>query len=75
MIKKLLLAGIMTAMVLSGCSSSDDKKEENTNTTQNEENTSSDPDAEYEALKENPEKIALIGIIPISGNAANLFQG
>lgn len=52
MIKKLLLAGIMTAMVLSGCSSSDDKKEENTNTTQNEENTSSDPDAEYEALKE-----------------------
>lgn len=52
MIKKLLLAGIMTAMVLSGCSSSDDKKEENTNTTQNEENTSSDPEAEYEALKE-----------------------
>ena len=52
MIKKLLLAVIMTAMVLSGCSSSDDKKEENTNTTQNEENTSSDPDAEYEALKE-----------------------
>lgn len=39
-------------MVLSGCSSSDDKKEENTNTTQNEENTSSDPEAEYEALKE-----------------------
>ena len=27
----------------------------------------------YEALKENPEKIALIGIVSISNNAANLF--
>ena len=29
----------------------------------------------YEALKENPEKIALIGIVLFFDNAKNLFQG